>query len=465
MTNPGSTPETDSGAGSRPASAQPTPRGTGIAGLPAPEQRSRRDLIAVVLIALALVVTILGVWAFSQAGSVERELAAQPLSESPQPAGSKNDPSTIPASVKPLWDRPNTTGLLVTAKGGVLAVEGRKATMFAAKDGREVWSYTRDRDICGAASDWDRIILVFRSPKGCGEAVSFDASTGQYAHTRDAIAAENVDMFTSNSNVGTISPTRIELWRSDLVRTVEVGKQEAPPQANQQPNTECAFTSALMRQDLLATSQKCPGRDQRLVRLLKTTPKRNDTPEKYHQFTVPAGAEVVAVSKDKAVIYIHGNGVRAASKDDQQGSRFQILSEDGKFSQVPADPSRMYGQHQDGANAGEVSYGGSVPGVLQPYAADLPHHITWWDGERLIAFHPTTLEPLLTVQGAIGTGDDMGGRALVPVKNGIAVVNWDNGQLERTIPVDRAGYQGPVVLKVTDGKIVEKRGDTTVVLG
>lgn len=59
----------------------------------------------------------------------------------------------------------------------------------------------------------------------------------------------------------------------------------------------------------------------------------------------------------------------------------------------------------------------------------------------------------------MGTGVAAGGRLLVPVVEGIAVVNWETGETENTIPVDRGDHVGMVTLGVAGETVVEKRGD------
>ncbi|MDN5721328.1 MAG: hypothetical protein L0H07_14350, partial [Corynebacterium sp.] len=95
--------------------------------------------------------------------------------------------------------------------------------------------------------------------------------------------------------------------------------------------------------------------------------------------------------------------------------------------------------------------------------ADLPHHMTWFDGERLVGFGPTNLEPRFTVP-ALGTGAAMDGSLLVPVDDGVAVVDWEDGSVQRTVPVDRGPYDGPVSLRVQGDVVVEQRGDEMVAL-
>ena len=68
------------------------------------------------------------------------------------------------------------------------------------------------------------------------------------------------------------------------------------------------------------------------------------------------------------------------------------------------------------------------------------------------------------LEQAIGTGVSAGDRALIPTRAGIDVVNWTTGETERTIPVDRGGYNGEVYLGVADGNIVESRDGELVAL-
>ena len=44
-------------------------------------------------------------------------------------------------------------------------------------------------------------------------------------------------------------------------------------------------------------------------------------------------------------------------------------------------------------------------------------------------------------------------------------MDWSNGALLRTIPVDRKGYTGPVTLRLAGDVLVEKRGKSVVALG
>ena len=99
-----------------------------------------------------------------------------------------------------------------------------------------------------------------------------------------------------------------------------------------------------------------------------------------------------------------------------------------------------------------------------PAVADLPHHMTWFDGERLYLFSPTELKVDHVLEQAVGTGIAVGERLLVPTEEGIDVVDWATGKTERSIPIDRDGYTGPISLTLAGTAITEQRGNTAVAL-
>lgn len=414
--------------------------------LPRPEQRSRRDFIAVGAILLITVIVVAGTWFGSQQSKVDhavdssRSVSSEGDEESPQQDSPQaRSGAGIPERLTTAWESTTSADKqLVAGADGVLQIEGTRVTMLDASTGTKRWHYDQQRDICGVASPtlWKEAVVVFRGPKGCGEVISFDLASGQYAHTRDALAQDDVTVFEGNRRAGTISPKRIEIWRDDLVRTVEVGYQEAPSQPDQQKHLECSFTSAQTHETMLATAATCEGEEsKKLVRLLDTTPEKSDKPEAFHEYTVPVGAEVIAAAKESALIYI--------PPTDGKDAKLQRLTKSGDFENLPAKVSPGVEPEGNSLTDGPVA--------------------TWFDGARLNVFGAEDLTPRFAIEGALGTGAMLNGKLLVPVPEGIAVINPADGKEERIIPVDRKGYDGPVTLKVSgDSTLVEKRADTLV---
>ena len=253
--------------------------------LPRPERRTRTDLTITAAITAATVALGGLVWLGSDARSSNVEATA-PVHE--LNADASEEAVSAPGQLAETWSAPDEMEGLMMAEGGVATKEDpTTVVMRAAATGEEAWRYTAAHEICAAVPNWETITVIMRGPKGCGQAVSLDADTGEYRYTRDALGADTIHAFNSKDNIGLLSRERVELWRSDLVRTVEVGKQEAPAKPGLQEHLECSFTSALTHSHLLVTVQSCPDQDKKLVRLLKAVPEESNEPEALHEYTVP----------------------------------------------------------------------------------------------------------------------------------------------------------------------------------
>ncbi len=416
---------------------------------PRPEHRTRTDLAVTAGLTVAAVAFVGVGWLFSDTRGTDHSTAAPGDAISPATA----EDVQVPTAVRETWRAatdPTTAPEPLTMDGAVVRTDGDRVAVLDAADGHEVWSYRRNRTLCAVTGGWSRVIAVYRGPKGCGEATSLAVATGRYVDTRSALAPDEVTTFRSLDHVGLLGDDRVELWRSDLVRTVEVGHQEVAVNPGVQPADGCRFSSALTRKKVLAVVMDCPGDTggDRTVSLLDADPENAGEPETTHDFTVPEGSELVAVGQDAALIYVPGDGVRAKDDTDEEGSRFQVLRTDGSFGQYPADPVDTSGP--------------AYPAAGRPaQTADLPHHMTWFDGQRVLAFGPTDLDLRFSVP-ALGTGAAMGGRLLLPVTGGIAVVDWTDGRTETVIPVDRGDWAGPVTLRVQGDTLIEQRGGTLV---
>lgn len=363
-------------------------------------------------------------------------------------AASDDEPAllaAIPHSLTESFSLPNTlvpgqaravssNGLLVTHDGDILSASNAS--------GDTVWTYQRsDAELCSLATAWNKIIASYDAGNGCGDVVSIDAASGQYSDTRSSRNSEEVVPIASNDRVGTVSAERVDLWRSDLVRTVEYGDVDAKQEPNFQPHEDCAITSALTRTETLGVTETCPDSpDATWLRIQKTTPEDSRSPEISTAIKIEdPGARVVTFGQESAAVFLPGDSPRIIS-----------CSFDGKvLSSTDVEPSK------------------SITESASPFApaiADLPHHMSWFDGERLYLFTPTELKVDHILEQAVGTGVAVDERLLVPTEEGIDVVNWSTGKTEKTIPVDRDGYSGPISLTLAGTVIVEQRGDTAVAL-
>lgn len=307
-------------------------------------------------------------------------------------------------------------------------------------DGSEAWTYERtDADLCSLSTAWGKIVASYKAGVGCGDTVAIKAATGEYDSTRSAVNSEEVVPVSSNDRVGTVSTDRIDLWRSDLVRTVEYGDVEAKQEPDKQPHEDCTISSALTRTENLALTESCPDKPGTTwLRFQDTTPDDSREPDIAADVDIATdGARLIAVGQKAAAVYRPGPHPTIESYNDK-GEKLDSTS---------AEPSP------------DIDAGASP---FAPATADLPHHMTWFDGSRLYLFKPSDLAVDHVVDDAIGTPIAVAEHMLVPTEAGIAVMDWSTGKTLRTIPVDRGSYHGPVYLTLAGDTIVETRGDQVV---
>lgn len=353
--------------------------------------------------------------------------------------------ASAPESLTEAFSLPNTVvpgqTRAVSAKGLLITHDGDTLSASDAS-GDSVWTYQRrDASLCSLGTAWNKIIATYDAGNGCGDVVALDAVTGQYSDTRSARNSEQVVPIVSNDRVGTVSAARAELWRSDLVRTVEYGDVEAKQEPDLQPHEDCAITSALTRTETIGITESCPDSpDSTLLRIQKATPEDARSPEISKDIHIDnPGARLVAYGQEAAAVFLPGDAPRIVSYN----------FEGETLSSTDVEPST------------------SITNSASPFApaiSDLPHHMTWFDGERLYLFSPTELKVDHVLEQAVGTGIAVGERLLVPTQDGIDVVDWSTGETERSIPVERDGYSGPISLTLSGTVIVEQRGDTAVAL-
>lgn len=396
----------------------------------APLRRTRGDLIATAVITAVSALLVGTAYFTAPIRADHLEPAVQELDNAGKLAVA---PSTLTEAFRLPDHSPGVqpvvaSGLIITYNEGTLTA--------TTPEGDTAWTYHRELPLCSLSQAWGKVVADYRGNAGCGDVVALDALGGTYAGTRSAIGPEEVAGVSSNDRVGYVGANRTELWRSDMVRTVEYGEVEAPQEPDMQPN-QCQTTSALTRTELLALTETCA--DGAYLRFQDTTPEDSRKPELSASVEISEGAYLVAVSQDAAAVF------------DPTASRITAYNKDGNeisSSSVPALP-------------GPITLDSGVR-VLP--VADLPHHMTYHEGDYLVLMEPAKLTATGVFKGALGTGFAAGDRLLYASEGGVAVINWDTNTVEKIIPVDRGGFSGPVYIDSAGATVVEKRGDEVVVL-
>ncbi|WIM68297.1 hypothetical protein QP027_02530 [Corynebacterium breve] len=394
-----------------------------------PLQRSKKDLIALAVISV-LAISLFAIAFFSA------PIRSAELTSSDKDHADYGQLAVVPTELTEITRIDDASPALkpVMVEGMIAAYADDTLTAYTPQ-GDIAWTYKRsDAELCSLSGAWGKFVATYKTHLGCGDVIAIDASSGKYAGTRSAPAPEQVVNISSNDRIGTVSDKRVEIWRSDLVRTVEYGEVEAPQESDMQPNRDCTITSALTRTELLAVTEKCS--DETWLRMQDTTPEDSRKPEVTANAKISDNSVLVAVGQEVAAIYLpESTEIVGIDKAGEEVSRSAVQ---------PIE---------------------ATEGLFEPAVADLPNHMSFFDGSRLLLLNPANMAVNTIYEGALGTGIAIDGKLLFPVINGIAVADWKTQAIENTIPVDRGSYDGPVSLANAGDAIVEKRGDELVFLG
>ncbi|QII00783.1 hypothetical protein BH92_13615 [Rhodococcoides fascians A21d2] len=415
----------------------------------APERRTRTDLVVAALIAVVVVAAASIAWLTGDARGTTSISAAEPLPQ-PEPAAS------VPTALTELWRAPSAatdparTPAPVVAGSTVVTADGGSVLGRDPRSGEQSWSYTRDLPLCSVVAAWNTAVAVYRDDRGCSQVTELDGSTGQRKAQRTSDADDAVRLSSDGTYVTSRGDTRMELWRSDMVRTLEYGRVDAPVNPGSQPRTGCTLLSSASTNSRTAVLEQCPGEAAARLSLINPAPKDASEPEEYGSTVVPelvpgpdspTAGRVIAVTGSVVALYLPA----------ENGSPDRIGLYDNTASRISEfDLASTLSPEQDSPNS-PATKAGSV--------------FTWFTGTGVQALDSIGLSPVWSIPGALGSGAVMAGRLLVPVPDGIAVVDLTTGASIDEIPVDRGDYIGPVQTSVIGDVIVEQRGDDVVALG
>jgi len=401
-----------------------------------PERRTKADMVAAAAIAAVVALVAALIWWTSDARATISRPAAGP-GPSPRLA------HEVPNSLKQLWTAANApTDQPVVVAGTVVTADGRTVEGRDPVTGRVRWSYARGSDLCGVAGVYRFAVAVYRDDRGCGQVSTIDGSNGSRGPARSSYADQRVTLSSDGSTVLSAGDTRLELWRSDMVRMLSYGEIDARVKPSSKGlHTGCRFVSAAASSAAVSVLGACGSQADLRLTLLRPSkeedePELRDVPEP--GIGVGSGARVLTVAEAKTLIYL------PAPKP-----RVDVVDESGVIvasTLMPKPPS--------------TSSVVSRPGNL----------VTWWTGDKVMVFDGATLTYRYSV-GAAGTSVPVGpaaimaGKLLVPVTDGIVVCDPITGQGEGYLPVARPPGDSPVIPAVAGSQVLEQRGSTLVALG
>ncbi|HEX2263393.1 MAG TPA: hypothetical protein VHH52_06455 [Pseudonocardiaceae bacterium] len=414
--------------------------------MPAPERRSRLDVIATAVLAVAVLAVSSALWWTSDARHTK--LATAP---GPAPGNRDSTNTQVPSSLTEAWRAPSPAtpvplvqgGTVITGDGGVVA--GRELVSGAVR-----WNYRRDRPLCTVAAAFQQAVAVYQRGDTCSEVTALAWADGRRGPQRTGPVEAPTRLVANGNRVVASGQRYLEVWRSDLVRTLAYGRLPTPVQPGAQPRPDCLHGSMALglatgsggaagSGNQLALIEQCPGERVRLT-VQRSTPKQPDQPEVDFS-TVLSGsqARVVALSRDRVAV---------AMPDP---ARLVVLDKQGKA--VAEHPLAV----PDSDLRGNPS-GGVVEATVTPTA------MYWFTSSATVALDIVDLRPRWTRAGSLGSGSEVAGRLLLPVPGALAVVDTTTGQQVGALPVDRGDYRGPVGTASSGGVVLERRGGILVAL-
>ncbi len=392
-------------------------------------------MLAAAAIVVVLAITAGLIWWTSDARATISRPAATPLPSLKSAHG-------VPTSLHELWTAPSPkTTRPVIAGGAVVTGAGREVDGRDPGTGNVLWTYARDVDLCGVTYVYNDAVAVYPDSRGCGQVTTIDGQTGRRHYARTAYADDVVALSSDGSTVLSAGKTRLELWRSDMVRMISHGALDARIKPGVPAQPLCGLSSAAASSGMVSVLEACPGQADLRLNLLIPADQEDEPKSKIVQLPgvpVGSGARVIAVSDTTTAIY------------------------------VPT-PKPVVNVIDDTGNtiASTVLAGPASPQATTSRPGDL---VTWWTGDSVMVFDANGMKYKYTVsplngQAPVGPAAMMAGKLMVPVTTGYDVFDPQTGAGVVHIALSRPPSQTAVVPAVAGSTVLEQRGDAVVALG
>ena len=215
------------------------------------------------MVAGGIALVVLAVAAVVYLTSDVRATTDATAAEVPTPAA----PTSVPTSLTEKWSLATdpAIGAVASPYGVVVVGQGTAAVAYDAVTGERRWSYDRgDEQLCAIGSgDSDapgvtvrgkvRGVMVVSNKNGyCSQVMLLDPATGDRHYYRTSPNQAGGSLTFGGPYAGWLGSSLVELWRDDLVRTIQYGDLPAPPKPNA-THTGCTFTDMIIDDQQFAT--------------------------------------------------------------------------------------------------------------------------------------------------------------------------------------------------------------------
>ncbi len=470
----------------------------------------RKTIDRVVAAVLALVVVGAGVVVYLTSDARATTSVTGSSASPPAPA------SDVPSALRESWTLPTNPaiGAVASPYGTVVTADATGVTGHDAVTGETRWSYGRNEPLCAVGSgDTDapgvdargkvRGVMVVSEKNGyCSQQMLLDPITGERHYYRTSPNQPQGSLAFGGPYAGWLGPTLVELWRDDLVRTIQYGDLPSPPKPNAR-HTGCIFTDIALADVQFATIEHCDeqGPNARLVINWSTPDSAPDKPDDQDVFkhdpradidTGAPAARIVGITADRVAVLVSAPGPEVVVYDEKGTVTSRTPVDIPAASIVAADALTPDGHTQPtpAVRDGTARYsliGDRLLGVTSetvqvtvPVTTTTPSSVTEAAPPTAGFLADTTpsdappstetkqvkdLTVAWTKNGALGLPAVVGDMLLMPVDGGLSAfvaANGNPGIAPTTVPVDRAGYTGRVDAAAVGDMVIETRGDRVV---
>lgn len=492
--------------------------------------RRRRLLDRSLAAGLVVVVAVVGFLVYRSSDIHNADLVTSSPGSAPSgayAAASVPSPSSaVPTKLTQKWSAATdpALGAVASKSGVVVTADPHTISAHDAVSGVVRWTYTRsNRTLCAVGSgdtgptdmtssaSVAGIVTVFDENGYCSQVMTFDPVTGARGKVRTSPGQENGSLVFGSPYAGWLGATRLEVWRYDLVRTIQYGAQINPPKPGQ-ARLGCTFTDMALAGTQFATVEHCPaeGANARVVINFDDPGSVTDHPDgwdvwqHYPRTCVPdpnkkgcadidtgaAAARIVGLTADRVAVLVSGPkpAVVVYDADGKEASRTavdipaaDIVAADSVSHPARATPAVQSDTTRYSLIGGHlVAVSTTSAQVAPPATAFSSSTATTSSSSITDALSPSTAPTTVPISdltldwvadGARGLPATIGSTMLMPTAAGLETFDSASGPTvlgaagARTVTVDRQGYTGRVDASAVGSMIIEDRGDRVVALG
>ena len=473
--------------------------------------RRRRLRDRLLAVALAVVVVVVGLVVYHSsdirnANLVTGRRVAGPVS-----------PSVLPTSLTQRWTAATNAeaGTVASAAGVVVTTDQHTVTAHDAVTGAVRWTYTRsNRTLCTigsgdvgptnmtSSSSVTGITTVYEENGFCSQVMTFDPVTGARGRVRTSPNEPNGSLTFGGPYAAWLGSTRVEVWRYDLLRTIQYGDQINPPKSGQS-RLGCIFTDLALASNQFATVEHCAaeGKTARVVLNFDDPGGVSGHPTGWDVFqhtirvdidTHAAAARIVGVTADRVAVLVSGPKPAVVVYDATGKQISRTLVDMPAAEIIAADDIAKPATVTPAVQTAGYRYsfvGGHVLAISTPTIKAVAPTTSFPATATTSSSSPSSSSGSITdsldtpptvdivnlelnwvAAGAIGLPGTIGSTVLMPTKAGLSSFNAATGPLDLSAdgavstPVDRGGYVGRVDVSAIGKMIIEDRGATVVAL-